>query len=1132
MKLIQIAFLCFLMLVTDVQAQQGKTIAYDSLMVLLQEEAQLGNKRALRDLGSLLDKDQISDQVKAFLKEVCIFTDKELNFSQTVDRSKFHQFYYDNEENIQYSTLLNAYFLTAPEDRIIKYELKEANKAKAADNASLLRNFITKYQSAVASHKNGDLIQVINKIAELKTDESYEFLIEIINQKSLNDKPKEVAQNIYKTLCLHLEKYSKLKAVKSVLSVLKQEYIPSSLASKILANMTNMKIDDAEPSAKIIKFYNELIKTHGSLASIRTHGYEEHFNFRQSFFEHPVDYFGKILSGSDDKPWIEYNALLDLKEVEHPRALYYIACLLYKNRQRESSHASNFINQLIRLEIGVPNKTNKITFDPSTDYNTRLNYVIYWATHYKDYEWDANRKLFINKEEAVVQTENFEKLFRRLNSRNDSVAIQSFLKLTEGDPIEIINLAGKYRQLLRNYNRSLPSFKYQYLEQLVQLTDFCRKNNVSYKARSKIESILKDLKNTTTDKERYFIENKLINNVKAGDITAIEYWGCLNEGNSALAFSAGRIIDWYYSLHWEEIVNDDKQLRLYLKKSYLFENIGTIGSCNAYLNKFDISDKKLQERLNLLLKLESDEGIIKQIVRLTTAPEEESNLNIDAFITAPENFTKREIKLLPLPDQNQYAKIVSIIQKTDDKNSIKNLFYYLRLNPTETIIPHLFELIDDTRVIGRSRNMDIQVADYTIPILENLYSYSFPNDNKDKPFATEKWRALWEKDGKNYKNWFTTFFEESLQILTQKDTLTIEEINQIVESPYFTEQYKELCLSALKKVQPIKDIRKLNTDPKLIPKEDLKYFEDFDFSYKQLDDIPKLFDIKDPLLMLAYLERKSADFSISDKGSFYNSLFRSAWFASYVHQAKTSNDKIKKIKSILETYLNESDFISEFEEEQTNLNIAQIDNIARPLEEKLQASIQLDTDEGSKIKIQEAIIASIGYEEIGTVINYLDGLSVSPGEKPYDFLQKDFGLPIFDLEKQKQVEELINKHKKMSEYDFHLHYLKQFGVDFLANDGSLSFQKIYNILQFDIVTPFAGGGGGKRDQYTYGIIKLLELKFNTTLGFHKKLNEGQTFYSFSSSKRALMWRKYLEDNNLVDLSNKVPPSFNQSQAEN
>ena len=65
------------------------------------------------------------------------------------------------------------------------------------------------------------------------------------------------------------------------------------------------------------------------------------------------------------------------------------------------------------------------------------------------------------------------------------------------------------------------------------------------------------------------------------------------------------------------------------------------------------------------------------------------------------------------------------------------------------------------------------------------------------------------------------------------------------------------------------------------------------------------------------------------------------------------------------------------------------------------------------------------------------------------------------------------------------------------------------LLAYDLVVPFLGEGGKYRDYYTYGLVKLLELHFETTLGFHPKLNENQTFYTFNSYKRVEAWKVFL-----------------------
>jgi len=176
--------------------------------------------------------------------------------------------------------------------------------------------------------------------------------------------------------------------------------------------------------------------------------------------------------------------------------------------------------------------------------------------------------------------------------------------------------------------------------------------------------------------------------------------------------------------------------------------------------------------------------------------------------------------------------------------------------------------------------------------------------------------------------------------------------------------------------------------------------------------------------------------------------------------------------------------------------------------------------------IQQSIIARASYDEVGIIITMIHELSTSQNFQPLLFLQRDFGLPIYNLEDEEVRMEVIEHHSKMKELDFYKYYLKSFGVDFLSKKNRLDFQKIYDLLQYEIVSPFVGGGGGHRDQFTYGLIKVLELHFKTRLGFNEKLNENQTFYSYTSTKRAKAWRSYLIDNQLVKIKENAPSSFN------
>ncbi|MEM8908965.1 MAG: hypothetical protein AAGD05_14055, partial [Bacteroidota bacterium] len=699
---------------------------------------------------------------------------------------------------------------------------------------------------------------------------------------------------------------------------------------------------------------------------------------------------------------------IDLSYSQHPRALYYMAGLVYKYRKvkgkagrAKAKALVQLIQRLTQIEIGVNNRKGSIHFGAyaRNDRQAKLNFLIYWAAHYNDYEWDDNRSLFVNKFEAIEKTQNYERLFRRLNSRNDSVAVESFVQLTEGDPSEVIALAEKYRQMFRTYNQSLPSFQYKYLEQLALLTNFCRKNNIEYKAGRRLRKQLNRLNQVSDQQKRYAIENQIIQQLKLEECTALEYWACLHESNTALNFSISRILDWFYSQHWQQIIDDERQLRLYLKKAQLFGYIGAIGSCNAYLNKLNVKDADFQQILHDLAKTESDKGITAQLnLLLQDLDQEETDyLSLEDFLFDPAGFKKRDIKILPAPVPEDYPKLITAIQTTEDRAAIKRILFYIRLHPSIEMVPSLFQLIDDERILIKKRNLELTIADNLAPIMEGIYNYSFPEEKGGKKFDVRPWRKIWAEQGADYQRWIDVFFEKKLLALKNSPSLSIEDINQITESVHYNDTYRLICLEALKKVKPSKDIRQLTIQPKLSVDE-LHYFEPFDFSYKVLDDIPKLFEVDDPNRMMHFLRQKAKDFDVSDQGSLYNDLFRTAWFSNYVGNGQISEEMAQHVKSALEAYFNESDYLSEFEEQATQLHIAQLIMAGKSLSDQLQASITLTTDEASKAKIQQSIIARITYAQIPEVIRVLDQLSPEIGEHSFSFLSQDFGLPIFHLE--------------------------------------------------------------------------------------------------------------------------------------
>ena len=1143
MRLIFILFLSFYLISPNLTGQSSqKTPDYKTLLEILDQQAREGKVKALRDLGSLLHKPELKSSILQILSERTFCSEDKIKISPDLNRDEFMDFYYTYRDSLNYSELLEVFYLNSIEEMTVEYKTKEIDQSEK-DPETYLRSQINKIYLAIDKQAYDEVFGAVETVILEDKPEGYQFLLDLIKNSKIQKFKTKQKKALQLQVCQALSNYPDIEAVEHIFQLTRDGVFTIEEISPVLAKLTNVYFKHSKSTNELVEQYMTVFDSVGSLESVRQYGFDKMYDFKMDFFQEEVDYFGKILNQSTAFPWLQHNAYRSLIETEHPRSLFYLASQIYKLKGKNDQLNKQLLRKyhralerLIQIKVGVKNKAGQFAFDDKgkSDQIYKKNNMVYWSKHYVDYEWDDNYQYFTNKYRAEEITQNYEKLFRRLNSRNDSVALQSFVQLTEGEAVKVIELAHKYRQLLRSYNSKLPNFQNRYLEQMVLLTSYCKKHNINYKLPKNLKPVVDELLAPLKPKERFALENTLLQKIQFEDITALEYIACLNESNQQFTYSIGRVLDYFYTNNWPKILSNDDHLRLYLKKASLFENIGVFGSCNYYLVKFNAEDSELQSRLNQLSRIETDEEILNNMAQLITEPIYEVAYSLNDFLEDPESFDKRDINVLPPPKLSDAKLVIDKIKKTEDVAVIRKIFIYLRLHPHIDMVPYLFDLINDKRVLIKREDIGISVGDFIIPIVEEVYDYSYESET-DHPFNTEKWRQLWKKSGKDYERWVHIFFEEKLQSIKTPDTLSIEDVNMITEDPSYFNQYKSVCLEALQKVQPQRDIKKLRIEPKLQIKEDLKFFEGFSFNYKDLDDITKLFDVKLESVdqLLSYLEKKSTTFSFNEKGSFYNNLFRQPWMVQYINSKNANQDRVGFIKDVLNTYLDESDYLSEYEEQTTYLNIAQIENIGRSVEEKIQATMNLDLDDGARAKILEEIIANISYQDLGKVVHLLGELAANDPNmsNPFQFINKDFGLPIFQLKEEEFLNGFVEKHKSLSQEAFYTFYLNTFGVDFKDHKDRLDFDKIDRILQFDIVTPFLSRTGGQRDYFSYGLIKILELNFNTTLGFHNKLNENQTFYTFSSLKRAQAWRNYLKEKKLVRAKNSFPPSFSRTREE-
>jgi hypothetical protein len=981
----------------------------DSLQLVLTEQIQRGNWRALRDMATFLDKPAHANLARRVLLNHTFFTPSELDVAQAT-REQCLSFFYDKRNDMKFSDILNAFYVTPIENQTETIHLTRVEAAEIDPSVSL-RILTAQFDSlALKKQETYDVQKLIRKIGALETPESYDWLRRTLTLLPFGKK----ATTVNLALCEALANEPSAENLKTVLTAVEQGFVPEALLSVVCLQMTNYTT-----SPRQARF---LLDSLGSSELLRTAGYERMFDTRLNYFYEKVDYFAKIFVQHETPEWLQISARFDMLSTRMPRLLFYLAAQM-RLKPQQTAYYAHYLNRLTNVDcknaisnLATSNTPNISNIPISLNaIEKQKDIVRWWAIHAEDFEWDESEQRFVSKAEATARAEELERQVRRLGSSNDSVAFAAFVHLTEGDPPTVVAMVERFRPILRAYNTHLPPLNYTYLEQMTALSAYCRKHGFALKLSPNLAILMDSLRQPISEKTRYRIENQILAQADIGDISAIEFYGLLYSANADWGFSIGRIIDIFYSKNWKRVLDNDAQLRLYLKKSALFKNIGVAGVSSMYDKKFDRRDEHVRLRLAHIVRSESD-GDIQDNVQ-------------------------------------DWRTTASLAQKNEDSGGVAG-------HPYD-------EASSDESVESRLRRLQV--------------------------------------DG----------------------SFSIADLNAIVGASKFSETYRPLVIKLLKKITPLSSIRSFKLKNWFKVSRDLAAFADLEIGAKDLDDVIRVFEVDDDAAMWAFIEAQTTLYTIAEKAGFWNSMFKVSWFNDVLYGNLLKPAQRDSVLGVLRKYLTPSDeVLSEFEEQITLVHIAELENMGKTLTEKLESTLALDAPDMMKTAVQTAILARLTYEDIGTAVRYAYRYTrQEEGGALMSFLTMDFGLPFFTYTKE-EWGQFIENHLIMSKKDFYIFYLKRFGVSFQTADGKLDYAKIYEILRFDAVQPFTTGGS-PRDFFTFGVIKLLEFEFKTTLGFHEKLNENQSFYVISTAKRATEWRTFLLSKKLIKLHPDEAIGFNE-----
>lgn len=1084
---------------------QKKATPSSNLLAILAKNISEGDLIAFRDLTKLYDKYPDNEVVTSLLKQHTLFTESEWDWNDVQQNNSFTYFFYEKEEAFQFSELLETFYLTPIESRTSKVELALVNTPQI--DPFIIRKSVDKINRHLQK-KDIDLFRKeVEQIGVLKNETVFAILGDLLMQKNLRSFKKEDRQLIISEILNYLPDSI---AFEQLLILTEKEVLPLAYCQAQLARLSNNFFKATEHDKLVIDYKNLLAAFDNDLQLIKEYGYQKADLTAALFFEEAVDYYGWLLATCEDSLyWIRRNALFDMLATNQPKALFYIAGMNFRNWKKTGENDPTLLN-LIDQNIDVAVKViegNQATTKPLTVVGQEA-LIQYWSVHYDDFEWDAFEQKFVNQQLFSDELEAYDRYFRRLNSTNDSIAYKAFVALCGGKPNEIRQLIKKFKPLLRNYNARLPPLKYRILEQISLLTYFCNQHDIVYLPSTSLKSKLAQLAGYLPPQERLKLENALIEDLTIEDLTPLEYHGAIKAQNLVLNYSIGRILDYAYTKHWNTILSNERHFRLFLLKVGLFDDFGGFGVAKKYENKVSLTNAKTLALLKNLRDLETNQSIKAAAADFLAQEGGSTNARkIAKFLEAPVAIDLEELRRLPVYGTAELPMIVQGLFLQTDKKAARNIGTYLELHASLNIIPQLFETEENQWKANKHAGKAL------IKVLEKIYQFSFESKQQE---AITKWWKLWKTIPENYMEWSEYLFLQQLTQLRTKEVLTISDINKVAQSTHYKDIYRDLCLKSLQKVKRNRSIYQLKIKPKISVKKELNYVERIEFTTRTLGNLPKIFEIDDAAKLLDFIYTQSVTASVDAKSALFNSLFRQAWFLNHITSGEVQKETCDAIKIIFYQYLSESTFLTEYEEKNTQLNIVHLENAFLSLKEKLIRISKDSLNEGIRYDYLNATLSRMDFPEIMVAFPILKDLEIA-NKNLFLFLNRDFGLPIFEVPTEKAAQKILKRLKSHNEYEFYEQTLVKFGLPILKKSGELNFQKIYQLLTYDLVVPFLGEGGKYRDYYCYGLVKLLELHFKTTLGFHPKLNENQTFYTFNSYKRVEAWREYLLFQKLVEI---------------
>ncbi len=1072
--LLLVLFLHFALMPTKSQDNYANPL--DVLLIQLEDALEKGNPRAIRELAGVMDvleKDK-KEKVIQLLQKHTLFPQEQIEWNQDVNREIMMNFLNTYETEIHYSPILRVFMTNPIEDFETEHLVIRKRNLSDKEKSSLLKRYIEVLNATSESQLKVFTKYQLKEIALLQSYESYDFMLGCLEGRNIKS---EIFKSDYfiSTVCDALTYFDDPYVLDVILEQMEKGRVEEEDAERMLARFTNVKFKE-DNTRKLARNYRSLMDSLGTLSGIRNYGFEEKASIRLSYFDEPVDYYAYLLANHFENPWLRENALREMLATGNPRGLFYLSAVLfayYNSSALDRKILEDKFDQYLTIAIQSPDK-NEIYRggnDKRKDRTYYMNQAIYWSKNYINYEYDADRRIFINIKLEEENEASATRLFKKLTSDNDMVALESFKDLSRYPPSIINKLYAKFQSVLRRANPRLPDFRYGFLENITLLQEFCEMEGIPIELSEEIHPLLDELKSDIPIKERYAIEDRIIKELELEDLTGLEIEGLVHSKNINFNFSISRILDIYYSKNLRKIMRSDLELRLFLKKSVLFSSIGVGGISNKYFSKLEKAKQQMESKLIKLSRKEYDEDIRDAISYILPEDEEESTQKIPvaSFMEEPLEFGNREFHLVEEPSSKDIKDIFREINSDTDAERKLKFIEYLTLHSSDAYTPYLLQSLKNTDILSEGDNYKRTVADAAVLLLENIYDFSFSNsDEQPLRESAGKWYAF-SKQHKDTRKWKGILFNMSVDATLNNEALTIGDLNGILNHDYCNGLILKKCMAALQRIRRPDNVRKLNLDH-LLDADYIPFFAKLEIKDKYLDDVLEMFNTDKPDVLYQYLLNAMSGKSLMEKGKVYNRVADQGWLIPFV---SNTEEKKTEIMSSLQSYLDDSEFISEFEEKRILQRLFTMKYGELSIAEKISRAKDFISDETQVYEIQQNLLSQVEYNDLSLILDATDDLIQLNDESAFHFLEKRLGLPSYLFDNERIRKEFRKDVNSMTEMEIYNKYLNLAGLNVFLPNKELDYRQVREVLEFDIVSPFSSTVSRNRIHYAKGVIQLL-----------------------------------------------------------